>query len=105
MIRTANLKSLRLGLDTFKFSSATGEVMQTLQWKPTKENLQAIEASVVAYCGRMKTVSKEALQDLTADYLAKFEGDASTAQPMRRKPYSNIVQLSWHPHHSPAISE
>ena len=49
--------------------------MQTLQWKPTKENLQAIEASVVAYCGRMKTVSKEALQDLTAvrDYLAKFE--------------------------------
>ncbi len=71
-----------------KVSSATGEVMQ---WKPTKENLQAIEASVVAYCGRMKTVSKEALQDLTADYLAKFEGDASTAQPMRRKPYSNIV--------------
>jgi len=42
----------------------------------------------------MKTVSKEALQDLTAvrDYLAKFERDASTAQPMRRKPYSNIVQ-------------
>jgi hypothetical protein len=65
-----------------------------MQWKPSKENLQAIEASVVAYCGRMKTVSKEALQDLTAvrDYLAKFERDASTAQPMRRKPYSNIVQ-------------
>ena len=63
-----------------------------MQWKPTKENLQAIEASVVAYCGRMKTISKEALQNLTADYLAKFERDASTAQTMRRKPYNNIVQ-------------
>ncbi len=76
-----------------------------MQWKPTKENLQAIEASVVAYCGRMKTISKEALQNLTADYLAKFERDASTAQTMRRKPYNNIVQAGTLTIHQPYQNE
>jgi hypothetical protein len=73
-----------------------------MQWKPTKENLQAIDASVVAYCGRMKTVSKDALQNLT---LAKFERDASTAQPMHRKPYNNIVQAGTLTIHEPIQNE
>jgi hypothetical protein len=53
----------------------------------------------------MKTISKEALQNLTADYLAKFEREASTAQPMRRKPYNYIVQADTLTIHQPYQNE
>ena len=67
-----------------------------MQWKPTRDNLVKMEKSIIiiGYERRIRTAGREALQDLDADYVVKFDMDAAKAQPTRRKVYDNTTLAS-----------
>jgi hypothetical protein len=58
-----------------------------MTWKPTKDNLKAMETSIIDYCTSMRTNKKEPLQIIDAKYFEKFERDSKKPAPSRRAQY------------------